>query len=49
MTSAMNGTTELRDWVGQDFDPTLFHRDAVNQELHRAFRRPRPRRRTPGH
>jgi hypothetical protein len=42
-------TRELRDWIGQDFDPTLFNCDAVNEELHRAFARPSPRRRTPGH
>jgi hypothetical protein len=34
---------ELRDWMGEDFDPERFEIDAVNRELLKVFR-PAPRR-----
>lgn len=38
-------TRELRDWIGPDFDPAFFDREAINKELRQMFRRPlaRPR------
>jgi hypothetical protein len=30
-------TGELREWMGVDFDPDLFRREAVNQDLKRFF------------
>jgi len=36
-------TEELREWIGDDFDPELFDRDSVNQGLRRFFRPPRKR------
>ena len=38
-------TEELRDWMGEDFDPERFEIDAVNRELFRVFR-PGPRQKT---
>jgi hypothetical protein len=35
---------ELRDWMGEDFDPERFEKDAVNRELLAVFR-PEPKRR----
>jgi hypothetical protein len=37
---------ELREWLGEDFDPARFEIDAVNRDLRDAFR-PKPRRKRP--
>jgi hypothetical protein len=29
---------DLREWIGEDYDPELFDKDAVNRELKRVFR-----------
>jgi hypothetical protein len=34
---------ELREWIGEDFNPELFDRDSVNQQLRRFFRPARKR------
>ena len=37
---------DLRDWIGMDFDPERFDRDAVNMELQRFFRSGRGNKKT---
>jgi hypothetical protein len=33
-------SAELREWLGEDFDPGYFEKDAINRELERIFRPP---------